>query len=169
MSGHQSTTTPRLGRYEIDTSRSTVRFRTRHLFGLAPVRGTFAIRSGTVGVAEPLAGSVIHAEIDVASFRTRSRPRNAVVLSARFLDAVRHPYILFDTEKITGSTIAGTLTVCGQSRPVSLAVEDITVSPESFAARAVTRIDRTEFGVTGSSGLAGRYLDLTIEVQCIRA
>ena len=30
---------PRPGRYEIDTSCSAVTFRTRHLFGLAPVRG----------------------------------------------------------------------------------------------------------------------------------
>ena len=32
--------TPRPGRYEIDTSCSAVTFRTRHLFGLAPVRGS---------------------------------------------------------------------------------------------------------------------------------
>ena len=49
--------TPRPGRYEIDTSCSAVMFRTRHLFGLAPVRGSFAIRAGTIDVAEPLAGS----------------------------------------------------------------------------------------------------------------
>ena len=48
--------TPRPGRYEIDTSCSAVTFRTRHPFGLAPVRGSFAIRAGTIDVAEPLAG-----------------------------------------------------------------------------------------------------------------
>ena len=42
--------TPRPGRYEIDTSCSAVTFRTRHLFGLAPVRGSFAIRAGTIDV-----------------------------------------------------------------------------------------------------------------------
>ena len=31
-----------------------------------------------------------------------------------------------------------------------------------------TRIDRTEFGVTAARGLAARYLDLTVEVQCTR-
>ncbi len=34
-------TTPHLGRYEIDAGRSAVTFRTRHLFGLAPVRGRY--------------------------------------------------------------------------------------------------------------------------------
>ena len=52
---------------QIDTSRSAVTFRTRHLFGLAPARGSFKIRDGTVDVAEPLAGSRIYAEIETAS------------------------------------------------------------------------------------------------------
>jgi hypothetical protein len=38
--------TPKPGRYEIDSSCSAVTFRTRHMFGLAPVRGSFAIRGG---------------------------------------------------------------------------------------------------------------------------
>ncbi len=35
-------------------------------------------------------------------------------------------------------------------------------------ARASTRIDRTEFGVTAYRGAAGRYLDMTVEVRCVR-
>jgi polyisoprenoid-binding protein YceI len=164
-----SAATPRIGRYEIDPGQSAVRFRTRHLFGLAPVRGRFAIRSGTVGVAEPLGGSVIRADIDVASFRTRNRLRDRAVRSSRFLDAARHPVVTFSAERFSGPTIAGTLTVCGVTKPVTLATGEISVSPDAFTARATTRIDRTEFGVTASRGLAGRYLDLTIEVQCVRA
>lgn len=165
----QPTATPRIGQYEIDTHHSAVRFRTRHLFGLAPVRGTFAIRSGTVGVAEPLSGSAISAEIDVASFRTRSRQRDNAVRSSRFLDAASHPSMNFSTVRISGTSIAGMLTVRGVTKPVTLTVEEITVSPEWFTVRATTRIDRTEFGVTASRGLAGRYLDLTIEARCVRA
>jgi polyisoprenoid-binding protein YceI len=161
-------TTPQLGRYEIDTGRSTVTFRTRHLFGLAPVRGTFAIRSGTIDVAEPLAASPILAEIDAASFCTRNPQRDASVRSARFLDAARHPVMTFRSERIDGEELTGTLTVRGVTRPVRLAVELADVSPRTFTARATTRIDRTEFGVTASRGLAGRYLDLSLEVRCIR-
>ena len=168
-SGQESTAVPRIGQYEIDPGNSVVRFRTRHLFGLAPVRGTFAIRSGTVGVAEPLSGSAVSAEIDVASFRTRNRQRDSAVRSPQFLDAASHPSMNFSTVRISGTTIAGTLTVRGVTKPVSLTVEEITVAPESFTARATTRIDRTEFGVTASRGLAGRYLDLTIEARCVRA
>jgi polyisoprenoid-binding protein YceI len=182
-------TTPQLGRYEIDPGGSTVTFRTRHLFGLAPVRGTFAISSGTIDVAEPLAGSGAYAEIEAASFRTGNGQRDGAVRSARFLDAGRHPLITFRSEGIVdaalllalgGTTplqppaasqaprVSGTLTVRGVSRPVSLAVEVTGVSPGSFSARAATRVDRTEYGVTASRGLAGRYLDLSLEVRCVR-
>ena len=78
----QATRAPRLGHYDIDARHSAVTFRTRHLFGLAPVRGAFTISSGTVDVAEPLAGSRIHAEIDAASFRTGNGQRDAAVRSA---------------------------------------------------------------------------------------
>ena len=48
---------PAPGRYEIDTGRSAVTFSTRHLFGLALVCGSFAIRAVTVEVAEPVTDS----------------------------------------------------------------------------------------------------------------
>jgi polyisoprenoid-binding protein YceI len=62
---------PRPGRYEIDISCSAVTFRTRHLFGLAPVRGRFAIRAGTIDVDEPLARSSAFVQIDAASSTRR--------------------------------------------------------------------------------------------------
>lgn len=160
--------TPQLGRYEIDTRSSAVSFRTRHLFGLGPVRGSFAIRAGTVDVAEPLAGSRVRAEIDAASFRTGNPVRDAAVRSARFLDAATHPVMTFASERTDGSTLTGTLTVRGVTRPVTLSIERSAVAAGSFTARASTRIDRTEFGVTASRGLAGRYLDLIVEVRCLR-
>jgi polyisoprenoid-binding protein YceI len=43
-----TTTTPQPGHYNIDPSRSQVTFATRHLFGLGRVKGSFAIRGGTV-------------------------------------------------------------------------------------------------------------------------
>ncbi len=165
----QTITTPQLGRYAIDPSHSAVRFRTRHMFGLAPVRGRFAIASGTVDVTEPVTASRIHAEIDAASFRTRNPRRNAAVQSARFLDAAAHPVITFTAGRLDGQAFTGTVTVRGVTRPVTLTVEQIEVAGSSFTARARARIDRTEFGVTAMPGLAGRYLELTVEARCARS
>lgn len=166
----QLTQVPQLGHYEIDVSRSRVEFRTRHMFGLGPVRGTFAIRSGSVDIAEPLADSAVHAEIDTASFRTGNGQRDQTVLSARFLDAARFPVISFRDGHVCadGRTIRGTLTVREVPRPVSLSIGQVTMAGRSFTAGATVRIDRTEFGLTAMPGLAGRYLDLTVEVRCAR-
>jgi len=159
-----------LGRYEIDASQSKVTFRTRHMFGLGPVRGTFAIRSGSTAIAEPLTDSAIEAEIDAASFRTRNPQRNRTVRSARFLDAARYPVISFRDGRVSpdGQTISGTLTVRDVSRPVTLSVGQVTAAGRSFTGTATVRVDRTEFGLTAMPGLAGRYLDLTLEVRCVR-
>ncbi|MGH3229977.1 MAG: YceI family protein [Streptosporangiaceae bacterium] len=164
------TQAPPLGRYEIDVSQSRVTFRSRHMFGLGPVRGTFAILSGSADIAEPLADSAIHAEIDTASFKTRNPLRDRSVLSARFLDAARFPVISFRDGLVCpdGRTVRGTLTGREVSRPVSLSIGQVTIAERSFTASATVRVDRTEFGVTAMPGLTGRYLDLTVEVRCAR-
>ena len=158
---------PQPGRYEIDTTCSVVTFRTRHMFGLAPVNGSFAIRAGTVEVAGPLTDPGIYAEIEAASFRTGNGQRDSVVRSARLLDAGQYPVMTFRSGPMDGLALTGTLTVRDVTRPVSLSIEHSAVSSGSFTARAATRIDRAAFGVTAYRGLAGRYLDMTVEVRCV--
>ncbi|MFI6601979.1 YceI family protein [Nonomuraea sp. NPDC050536] len=155
--------TPQLGRYKIDSG--SITFRTRHLFGLAPVRGTFAIRSGIVDVAEPLADSRVEVEIDAGSFHTGNDQRDASVRSARLLDTDRFPVMTFRAD----GSLEGTLTVRGVTRPVALTVERSKVESGSFTVVATTRVDRTEFGVTAYRGTAGRYLDIRVEVTCVRS
>jgi polyisoprenoid-binding protein YceI len=166
-----TTTALDLGRYVIDPGGSSVTFTTRHLFGLGLVRGSFAIRSGAVELAEPVSASAVTAELDAASFRTGHASRDATVRSARLLDTDRHPRIVFVSESVSETEVAGTLTAHGVSRPVRLAITDTTVSAEGsgFHVRATTRIDRTAFGVTAMRGLAGRHLELTVEVTCVHA
>jgi len=164
------TTTPQPGHYGIDPRRSRVTFATRHLFGLGRVRGSFAVRGGTADVADPIAASAVYAEIETASFRTKNPARDGSVLSRRFLDPAGHPVMTFRSDRIEagGQVVTGTLTVRGTSRPVTLTITRCEVSRGSFTARATARIDRTEFGITAARGLAARYLDLTMEVQCTR-
>jgi len=159
---------PRPGRYEIDISSSAVTFRTRHLFGLAPVRGSFAIRAGTIDVDEPLACSSAFVQIDAASFRTGNGQRDDQVRSERLLDTDRYPVITFRSEGADGLALTGMLTVRNVTMPVTLSIEQTAARARWFNARASTRIDRNEFGVTAYRGIAGRYLDMTIEVRCVR-
>jgi polyisoprenoid-binding protein YceI len=175
MEGMQSesaviATTPHPGHYDIDPSQSRVTFTTRHLFGLGRVKGSFAIRGGTADIADPVAASAIYAEIETGSFQTNSGQRDRTVLSARFLDPATHPVMIFQSGQIEAEAqvLTGTLTVRGTTRPVTLTITRCEVSRGSFTASASTRIDRTEFGITAARGLAARYLDLTVEVQCTR-
>lgn len=158
------------GSYDIDPERTTIRFRTRHMFGLGPVRGTFAIRSGAVSVTDPLDGSTIYAEIEAASFRTGNPQRDRTVLSRRHLDATRYPVITFaapGTDPAAGA-ISGTLTVRGTERPVTLTVTSAEQAGAEVAVTATMHIDRFEFGLTAMRGLAGRYLDLELAAICVR-
>src|ERR1700743_1981812 len=75
--GLSAASTPQPGHYDIDPSRSTVTFRTRHLFGLAPVRGTITIRSGTVDI-EPVTGSGVHAESELPPPQQPARSQRAI-------------------------------------------------------------------------------------------
>jgi polyisoprenoid-binding protein YceI len=161
---------PQPGHYDIDPDQSRVTFATRHLFGLGRVKGSFAVRRGSADIADPLEVSAIYADIDTASFRTNSRQRDRSVLSPRFLDAAGHPVMTFRSDRIAAEdqALTGTLTVRGTTRPVTLTVTRCEMSRGSFTARAAARIDRTEFGITAARGLAARYLDLTVEVQCTR-
>ena len=161
---------PPPGHYDIDAARSRVTFATRHLFGLGRVKGSLAIRCGRADIADPVEVSALYAEIDTASFHTNNRQRDDSVLSARFLDPAAHPVMTFRSDRIAAQdqTLTGTLTVRGTTQPVTLTVTGCEVSPGSFTARATARIDRTEFGITAARGLAARYLDLTVEVQCTR-
>jgi polyisoprenoid-binding protein YceI len=157
------------GSYDIDPERTAIRFRTRHLFGLGPVRGTFAVRSGAVSVTDPLAGSAIYAEIEAASFRTGNPARDRTVRQARFLDAASYPVITFagggaDPES---GTINGTLTVRGAERPVTLVVTSAGQTGADLTVTGSMHIDRLDFGLTAMRGLAGRFLELELSAVCV--
>ncbi|HEY1640729.1 MAG TPA: YceI family protein [Streptosporangiaceae bacterium] len=184
MTSTRTRPAPALGRYQIEAGPAAVTFATRHLFGLGRVRGTLAVSSGTVDVAEPLAESGMEVSIDAASFRTGNAQRDGQVHSAAFLNTQQFPRLIFragavaDDEPSPGAvvrdaagrlTVPGSLTVREVTRPVTLLTEFTDIGPRSFTARATTRIDRTEFGITGARGLAARYLGITVEVTCVRS
>jgi polyisoprenoid-binding protein YceI len=174
MQSTQVHTSIQPGDYDIDPQRTTIRFRTRHMFGLGPVRGTFALRSGAASVTDPVDGSAVYAEIEAASFHTGNLQRDRTVLQRRHLDAASHPVITFaargaafeSTDPAAG-TISGTLTVRGVERPVTLVVSSAEPSGAGIAVTASMHIDRFDFGLTAMRGLVGRYLDLELSAICV--
>jgi polyisoprenoid-binding protein YceI len=163
--GTPPTTTPAAGRYRLDPTRTTVRFHTRHLFGLGAVSGTVKLREADLIAAEPLAASKLHAVLDAASFDTGHPKRDTDVRSAKFLDVAAHPEITFDSREIRrhGGTwrAAGTLTAHGVAAPTELTVNELTDNAGTLTIRATTTIDRYAQGTAGK-GLAARWLAVDI-------
>ncbi|WP_026065733.1 YceI family protein [Actinoalloteichus spitiensis] len=160
------------GAYTIDPTRSEITFRTRALWGLLGVRGTFSVDSGTVEVGAPVTASTVEAVVSAASFSSGIAQRDEHVRSSDYLDVVNHPSIVFASDRFEWSgsrgALHGQLTVRGVTRPVSLDVIGVTGGEREFTARATTRIDRFDFEVTTGRGMTGRTLQLTLDVVATR-
>lgn len=154
----------RPGTYTIDPARSEIRFTATHVFGLKPVAGTMAIRSGTVTVAAEPRRSTVSAEIDATSWRTDDARRDKDVRGKRFLDVERHPAIGFRSTRVVhgagGWQVVGELSVRGGCCEVTLALTDI--GPDRFTATG--RVDRVAAGVAGGRAIIGRHLDVSLTV-----
>jgi polyisoprenoid-binding protein YceI len=160
------------GTYRIDEERCLITFRTRHLFGLGPVRGTFRLRSGEIRVAEQLQDSAVRATVDAESFHTGNPARDGTVRSARLLDTTGHPIFTFTSTEVTESggrwVVRGRLVVRDAEHPVELAIERARADGKQLTIVASAGIDRYAFGVTAMKGLAARRLTCQLEIVATR-
>lgn len=163
---------PAAGRYSIDVGRSSVAFRTRHLFGLGSVSGTMQVTSGEITLDPAVPRVSIAATVDAASFASGHKKRDSDV-HKKLLQVATYPEFTFRAANLTQAqdlwTVTGQLTVCGVTKPVTLSIESVETTGQGFAARAVTRIDRYAFGVTAAKGMAARYLDVALSVAAVPA
>jgi polyisoprenoid-binding protein YceI len=154
----------RPGTYIIDPARSELRFTATHVFGLMPVSGTMAVRSGTVTVAAEPRRSTVSAEVDAASWATDDARRDKDVRGKRFLDVQRHPAIGFRSTRVVhgadGWQVVGELSVRGGSCEITLTLTDI--GPDRFTATG--RVDRVAAGVGAGRAIIGRHVDVTLTV-----
>ncbi len=164
------TNTVAAGRYRIDPDRSRVRYSGKHMFGLGTVHATFSIREGVLTVRDATGAFRTSVTVDAASFCSGSTRRDRDVRSAGLLEVERYPDITFASESIQetpgeGWLVSGTVTAHGRSVPVAVQVDRVTSNgPEVLVHGWARNLDRTSFGITGSRGIVGRYLDLELDV-----
>ena len=91
---------------------------------------------------------------------------------AALLDVANQPKITFASHELRrsgdGWLAIGTLTVLGRTLPVNVLFD--LVRQEAGGMRMHGRaehLDRTAFGITGSRGFAGRYLDIDLDVVAV--
>ncbi len=163
---------PPAGRYVLDPDRTSIAFRTRHMFGLAPVKGRFRVDAATVTVAEPIEESTVEANVHSASFSTRNPVRDVQVRSRLFLDAKRHPMISFRSQAVEWKNgawhVAGQLIVKGRTTPVDLTVDQVTTSGPSLTCHATGEVDRYAQGIPTMKGMAARMLSFEITAEGTR-
>lgn len=172
MTTATETLLPAPGRHRLDPAATTVRFSTRHLFGLAPVRGTLPVLSGAIHVGDPVGDSLVQVELDADGFHTGNRRRDIAVCGRHYLDTQAHPTMTFTADGPvpdgTGRLLAGRLTVRGVTRPVQLRIGRVAAAGDAFVVEAQTRIDRYAFGITAARGLAGRHLRVSVHARLVR-
>ncbi|GAA3018891.1 YceI family protein [Streptosporangium longisporum] len=156
------------GTYRVDPDATTVRFTTRAVFGLLPVRGSFAVDHGRIVVTESVGDSTVDVVIRAAGFESGNPQRDEHVRSSDYLDAAAYPEIVFRGREVErsaeGAGVRGTLTVRDVTLPTVLSIGHVTTGDGCLRARATTDIDRYAFGLTRAKGMTGRHLGITIEV-----
>jgi polyisoprenoid-binding protein YceI len=157
------------GCYRLDPHRSRVRYSGRHMFGLGTVHATFAVQDGELRVGEAMMTLSTKVTVDPASFHSDSDKRDRDVRSRGLLDVEHYPGITFESESVRrtadGWLIPGTVTAHGRAVPVDVRVDRLVTDGSELRVHGwARRLDRTAFGITGSRGIVGRYLDLELEV-----
>ena len=163
---------PPAGTYALDPARTRIAFVTRHMFGLARVKGTFALESGTVTVGDPAEASSVEAEIRAASFSTRNPLRDVQVRSRLWLNTKQHPRISFRSDRVTHGDhegrLSGTLRVRGHAAPLELVLTELTSDGSTLTIRAKGEVDRYAQGVTMMKGMAARTLTFEVTARATK-
>lgn len=154
------------GDWTLNKNRSSATLRTRSMWGLARVNGTFNQLSGAASVSRDglVMGTLV---IAADSIDTKNTKRDTHLRSADFLYTERHPSLVYRLHKVTadnqGLTADGTLTVRDTSRSVSVSLHGVALSETQIELTATIVIDRSEFGMTWNQmGMASSKNDISI-------
>lgn len=161
--------------WPVDPVHSTAQFTARH-FGIVPVVGTIPIVKASVqldsGSQIPVSAT---AELDASRVDTHNDDRDGDLKSDHFFNVAVTPKIAFASTKIEGAdpsnfTIAGNLTMHGQTHPVLLKARVVAsgTSPGGrhlIAYAATATIDRTQWGMTYGPLIVGNSVDLSLNVE----
>jgi polyisoprenoid-binding protein YceI len=170
-----------VGTWDIDPTHSTVGFSVRHMM-VSKVRGYFREFSGEIVTAQDPAQSSVTASVDLGSIDTRQEQRDAHIRSADFFDVDNHPQMTFRSTAVRTDgadwAVDGELTIKGNTRPVTLALELNGFGPDAYGGvragfSARTEINRNEFGVDikmpmdGGGVVVGDKINVELEIEAV--
>jgi polyisoprenoid-binding protein YceI len=143
--------------WTVDHTHSNITFTVRHL--VTKVSGSFNTFDGTLQFDDKKPeSSKVNVQIQTDSIFTANSQRDDHLRSPDFLNTKRHPTAQFSSTKVASLgkgqfKIEGTLTLRGQTRPVSLDVEYLGTAKDlqgntrgGFVAK--TKLSRKDFGLS---------------------
>jgi polyisoprenoid-binding protein YceI len=143
-----------VGVWNLDPDRSTIGFRAKSMWGVAPVKGVFTEFNGDGQIT---AASTVFGRIDIKadSLDTKIVKRDKHLRSADFFDAAKFPdisVVVTGTEAVDGDTVElrAQLTVKGTTASLPLRATVARVEHNAVRLSAHTTIDRKDFGVDGN-------------------
>ncbi|MDQ0197819.1 YceI family protein [Neobacillus ginsengisoli] len=172
-------------KWAIDAAHSSVDFSIRHMM-IANVKGAFHNFNATIE-ADPtdLTTATIEFTIETSSVDTRSKDRDAHLVSADFFDVENYPTMTFRSTNIEKTddgeyNVTGDLTLRGTTRPETFAVtfEGQGKDPwgnEKVGFSATGAINRSDYGLTWNAALetggvlVGDKVKINLQIQAAKA
>jgi polyisoprenoid-binding protein YceI len=139
------------GAWTLDAAKSSVGLRTKSVWGLVKVNGVFGQVTGAavISAAGEATGTIT---VAAASIDTGVKKRDDHLRSADFFDAAKYPDITFSATSVTlsgeNATIAGTLTVRDQTRPVTLGGAVSANGTDEISLDAELPVNRSQYGMS---------------------
>jgi polyisoprenoid-binding protein YceI len=139
------------GKWALDPDVSSIRFKSRSVFGLVPVSGVFREVSGggTISPDGEVSGAIT---VAAGSVDTKHAKRDKHLRSADFFDSDGSPDITFTTDGVRpsgeGVTVTGTLTIRGRTRPLSFDAAVAVHGGAEIWLDGSVRVNRADFGIT---------------------
>jgi polyisoprenoid-binding protein YceI len=157
------------GTWRLDATATTIELRTKAMWGLAKVKGTFKALegSGIVGEDGSLSGALV---IDAKSIDTKNKKRDDHLRGSDFFEVEKYPTFTYTASGASPTTdgrlkVNGSLTIKGESRPVELLATASEPTPGRAVLTAETEIDRSQWGVTWAKMGAGLVNQLVVVAQ----
>jgi polyisoprenoid-binding protein YceI len=143
-----------VGVWNVDPGRSTIGFKAKSMWGLAPVKGRFAEFNGDGQITDT---QTVFGRIDikVASVDTKIRKRDDHLRSADYFEAEKFPdisLVVTSAEAIDGDIVdlRAQLTIKGTTASLPLRTKVAVLDDGAVRLSTQAAIDRKDFGVDGN-------------------
>ena len=167
--------------YTIDPSHTYPHFSVSHL-GFSTMQGRFDKSSGKVTLDRAAKKGSVELVIEAASISTGWAKRDEHLRGPDFFNAAEFPSVTYKSSAVkfqgdSPSSVEGTLTLLGVSKPVTLSIDtfkcgidpmDPLRQKEKCGAAASTQIKRSDFGMTYGLPNAGDDIKLVFEVEAYK-